>query len=70
MTVEQLACSIHGCTGSAVSIELFVRVTSVTGGGLVSNRITVSESFLVKFHNSTNASDGMVFYRIIAKLPV
>ena len=50
------------------TIEVHVRVTSVTCSGLFSKTIYVSETFLLNFCNFTNASVGIVFYRIIAKL--
>ena len=52
--------AIFGCTGfSSVPIELDKRVTSVTCGRLLSNKISVS-----------HASDGMVFCRLIAYVSV
>ena len=41
---------MYGCTGSSVTIELYVRVTSVTGAGLVSNRICL-RTVSVEFHH-------------------
>ena len=43
--------STCGCAGSSVSFELYGRVTSVTGIGLVWNKNSVSELFMT-FHDS------------------
>ena len=57
-------------TGSTLEcIGSFVRVTSVTCGGLSSKRISVSELFLLNFSTFTHASVGKVPYRTIAMLP-
>ena len=53
---------------SSRTIDVHVRVTSVTCSGLFSNTIHVSETFLLNFCDFTNASVSIVFYKIIAKL--
>ena len=50
--------------------ELCVGVTPMFCFGLVKNRVYVSEFSVWNFTTSTNTSDGVVLYRIIATLPV
>ena len=53
-----MLCSLtFGCAGSSFSTERSVRVTSVTGGGLVSDRISVSESICVECTETAMAFD-------------